>query len=310
IWSFNTFITPIFPNNLKINFTYKTSNSSQKNLTFTSDAFGNTGNPNSTYETKVLTRPSFFVSGDIIPKLAKPDSSATQAKEISESFENNFVKFPFPSWTLNLTGVEKFDLFTGFASSMTIESGYNSEYKKTLTLDGRSPEIISNQSLSSGFSPLIGVNINFKPISEGNLTAAIKINKGDNYNLEPSNGRITNTATSDFSINASYAKTGFKIPLFGLSLENNFTVSFSYTVTKNEPLIYTYNSSTGIWEQVAQTGATTTTTINPSIQYNLSRSVVLQLFYKYNKIEPTGGTLGITTRTSNEAGLNIKLQIQ
>jgi cell surface protein SprA len=140
------------------------------------------------------------------------------------------------------------------------------------------------------------------------LTAAVKINRGDNYSLEPSNGRITNTATSDFSNCASYTKNGFKIP-FWISFDNNFTLSFSYTVTKNEPIVYNYSPLLGLWEQNAQTGATTTTTINPSVQYNLSKSVVLQLFYKYNKIEPTGG-VWVSLQEEAEAGLNIKLQIQ
>ena len=100
----------------------------------------------------------------------------------------------------------------------------------------------------------------------------------------------------------------FALPIFGLSLENNLTISFSYTRTKNDPLVYSYNYFNG-WESNSQNGSTSTT-LNPSIQYNLSRSVTMQLFYKYTKIEPTGSNLQITTRTTNEAGLNIRLQIQ
>lgn len=311
IWQFNTMITPIFRDNLKINFTYKTSYTSNKQLSYLSDSLGRIGEPNSTGENKTISRPSFFVSSDIIPKLDITTTDVSeQAKELSSLFEQNVVSFPFPSWTLNLTGVEKFDLFSGFASQVTIESGYTSEYRKTLTYDGRNPVLISNQVLTSGFTPLIGININFKPLSEGILTAAIKYSKGDNFNLDPNNARVTNTATADFSINASYSKSGFKIPLFGLALDNNLTVSFSYTSTKNEPTVYSYDLLNDIWNTNAQSGATTTTTINPSIQYSLSRSVTLQLFYKYSKTEPSKGNQLITTRTSNEAGLNIKLQIQ
>jgi hypothetical protein len=296
---------------LKINFTYKTSISKAKQLSYITDSVGFMGLPISTSESRTLTRPSFFVTGDIIDKIAKPDNVQSQAQLISDSFENNFVKFPFPTWTLNLTGVEKFDLFTGFAQTMSIESGYSTEFRKVYSYDGKNPEIVSSMALTSSFSPLFGVNINFKPISEGTLTASVKLNRSNNYNVEPNNtARITNTATSDFAINASYTKAGFKIPLFGLALDNNLTVGFSYTKTVNEPVVYDYNIAEGIWSQNAQSGSTSTTTYNPSIQYNLSSSVVLQLFYKYNKIEPTGGNLSITTRTSNEAGLNIKLQIQ
>ncbi|MEO8513077.1 MAG: hypothetical protein ABI543_05945, partial [Ignavibacteria bacterium] len=100
---------------------------------------------------------------------------------------------------------------------------------------------------------------------------------------------------------------GFSLPIFGLSLENNLTISFSYTRTKNDPMVYSYQNFG--WDPNSQNGSTSTS-LNPSIQYNLSRSVTMQLFYKYTKIEPTGSNLQITTRTTNEAGLNIRLQIQ
>lgn len=309
-YSFNTFINPIFPNNLKINFTYKAGVGKLNALTYLVDSLGNLGSPVISSEGRTVTRPSFFISSDITNKLARPDLASTQAKEIADSFENNIVSFPFPSWALTLNGIEKFEMFTNIAQSITLESGYSSEYRKIITYDGRAPEYISAQAITSGFTPLIGVNINFKPISEGTFTASFKLSKTDNYNLEPLNAKLTNTATNDIAINASYTKSGFNIPLFGLSLENNMTISFSYTRTKNDPVVYSYDRlGGGIWNSNSQNGSTSTT-LNPSIQYNLSRSVTLQLFYKYTKIEPTGNNLLITTRTSNEAGLNIRLQIQ
>ncbi|MBZ0202093.1 MAG: cell surface protein SprA [Ignavibacteria bacterium] len=305
--TFNTFITPIFPNNLKINFTYKWGGGSINSLTYNTDGAGNLGSPLTRQESRTITRPSFFVSSDITNKLARPEDPTTQAKEIAESFENNIVSFPFPSWNLTLNGIEKFDLFTNIAQSVTLESGYSSEYRKILSYDGLNPEYISAQAITSGFTPLIGLNFNFKPISDGTFTASFKLSKTNSYNMEPNNAKLTNTSTNDLAINASYTKSGFNLPIFGLSLENNLTISFSYTRTKNDPIVYSYQNF--LWESNTQNGSTSTT-INPSIQYNLSRSVTLQLFYKYTKIEPTGSNLLITTRTSNEAGLNIRLQIQ
>lgn len=304
----NTFINPIFPNNLKINFTYKTGIGSLNTLTYNTDSIGSTGNPINSISNRTITRPSFFISSsNITNDLPLPTSIETQAKEISDAFESNIVSFPFPGWTLSLTGIEKFEMFSQIAQSITLESGYSAEYKKLLRNDGINPEYVTGQALTSGFTPLIGINFNFKPISEGTFTASFKLSKTDNLNMEPNNAKLTNTATNDVSINASYTKSGFNLPIFGLSLENNLTISFSYTKTKNDPVVYSYQS--GIWDQNAQNGSTSTI-LNPSIQYNLSRSVTLQLFYKYTKIEPTGNNLIITTRTSNEAGLNIRLQIQ
>lgn len=309
-YTFNTFINPIFPENLKINFTYKTLKSTLNSLTYNSDQNGLLGLPINSTENRTITRPSFFVSlgenvGDV---MGSPLSDTlNQAKFFADSFENNLVSFPFPSWTLSLSGIEKFEMFQNIAQTITLESGYSSEYRKVISYDGRNPEFISAQGLTSGFTPLIGVSFTFKQLSGGNLTASFKISSTNNYVMEPNNAKLTNTATNDISLNASYTKSGFSLPLFGLSLENNLTISFSYTRTKNDPQVHSYLS--GFWETNTQNGSTSTT-LNPSIQYNLSRSVTVQLFYKFNKIEPTGTNLQITTRTTNEAGLNIRLQIQ
>lgn len=307
--TFNTFINPIFPNNLKINFTYKIGNTNSKALTYLTDSLGNTGIPINTLENKSISRPSFFIStGNIADKLGiYTDSSITQAKFFTQNFEKNMVSFPFPSWTLSLTGIEKFEMFENIAQSITLESGYSSEYRKILAYDGRQAEYISSQALTSGFTPLIGVNFTFKQISGGNLTASFKLSNTNNFSFDPASAKLTNNATNDIAINASYTKSGFTIPLFGLALDNNLTISFSYTRTKNDPQVHSYLN--GFWESNTQNGSTSTT-LNPSIQYNLSRSVTMQLFYKYTKIEPTGTNLQITTRTTNEAGLNIRLQIQ
>lgn len=310
-YTLNTFITPIFPNNLKLNLTYKTGTGTINALTYNSDELGNIGIPVNTSENRTITRPSFIVTeGRIEDKLGSPiglDSASAQAKFFSENFEKNLVSFPFPSWTLSLTGIEKFEMFSNFAQAVTLESGYSSEYRKVLSYDGLRPEYISAQALTSGFTPLLGVNFTFKQLSGGNLTASFKISNTNNYVMEPNNAKLTNTYTNDFAINASYTKSGFSLPLFGLSLENNLTISFSYTRTKNDPVVWSYLNQS--WESNSQNGSTSTT-LNPSIQYNLSRSVTMQLFYKYTKIEPTGSNLQITTRTTNEAGLNIRLQIQ
>lgn len=310
-YTFNTFINPIFPDNLKLNFTYKTGTGTINALTYNTDADGNIGTPVNSSENRTITRPSFFVSlsENIGDQLGVPSGTDTvnQATFFSENFEKNVVSFPFPSWNLSLTGIEKFEMFSNFAQSVTLESGYSSEYRKVLTYDGIRAEYISAQALTSGFTPLVGVNFTFKQISGGNLTASFKLSNTDNIIMEPNNAKLTNTSTSDIAINASFTKSGFSLPLFGLSLENNLTISFSYTRTKNDPQVYSFLS--GFWESNSQNGSTSTT-LNPSIQYNLSRSVTMQLFYKYTKIEPTGSNLQITTRTTNEAGLNIRLQIQ
>jgi len=305
----STFITPIFPNNLKISFTYKTTWSQNSQLNYITNEFGDLSSPTSVLNINTVTRPIFLFSGDLVNKLVEPDiNSQTKPKEVSESFERDIVSFPFPGWNLTLSGVEKFEMFSGFATAISIENAFSSDYKKTTRFTGGlSLPTVDNQSITSGFTPLIGINVTFKQIEGGNLTASFKINKTNNFDLVPATLVVNNNATSDFSINASYSKQGFKIPLFGLSLDNDLSIAFSYTRTTNDPRVIKYEQ--GIWKDDALNGSVSTT-LNPSIQYALSRSVTVQLFYKFTKVEPTQGSIQIPTRTSNEAGLNLKLSIQ
>jgi cell surface protein SprA len=173
--------------------------------------------------------------------------------------------------------------------------------------DGVRPEFLEYQTIKTGFSPLIGFNFTFKQIEGGNLTASFRLNKLNEYLLDPISAKITNNKSSDISINANYTKSGFTIPLFGLALQNDLTIGFSFTRKSNDPKLLEYIS--GIWNSKPQNGSITTN-INPSIQYALSRSVTLMLFYNYTKTAPEEGNNHIPTQTSNEAGLNIKLTIQ
>jgi cell surface protein SprA len=306
----STMINPIFPNNLKISFTYKTAWSNNKQLSYVTDEFGNIGMPTNVYGVRSISKPSFLFSGNLVSNLARPDPySPTKSQEVSDSFDKNIVSFPFPNWNLTLSGVEKFEMFSSFASAITLENAFSSDYTKTYKFLAGTGETIDQQSITSGFSPLLGINVTFKELEGGSLSASFKLSKTNNFDLTPATLVVTNTATSDVSINASYSKSGFKIPLFGLALNNDLSIAFSYTRTTNDPRTITYQSSTLSWSDDAQNGSISTT-LNPSIQYALSKSVTVQLFYKFTKIEPSQGSNQIPTRTSNEAGLNLKLAIQ
>ena len=152
------------------------------------------------------------------------------------------------------------------------------------------------------------LNFNFKEVFGGNLTSTFRINSGVSYNLNPTGANIQTLSTNEWSLNANFSKSGFNLPLFGLSLSND--ISFALTLSKltNEPSNYEYGT-TANGSQVAGNGSTVTT-INPSIQYSLSSKVSMQLFYRYINTNPTGATVTTVPRTSKEGGLNIRIIIQ
>jgi cell surface protein SprA len=235
------------------------------------------------------------------------EGDSTSGRFFADAVKTNLAGIPFPNWTLTISGLEKFPLFAEFAQSVTLDNSFQSEYSEGTTSDISDYTTVTNQRIVQSFSPLIGLNFNFKQLMGGNFTANFKYNKAVSYIINPQSSLIQSTNTNDWSINANYTKSGFDIPLFGLSLKNDISFALTIARTLNDPIDYVYPR--GVREKRPGAGSSQMT-INPSVQYSLSSKVTMQLFYKYIKTQPTENTVAITPRTSNEGGLNIKITIQ
>ena len=148
----------------------------------------------------------------------------------------------------------------------------------------------------------------FKQFMGGNLTANLRINSSVSNILTPSSNLIQQTKTSDWSLTANYAKSGFDIPLFGLSLKNDITFSLTISKNVNEPVDYRFEPLLG--KNIVEGAGSTVTSFNPSVSYSLSSKVQLMVFYKYSKSEPSGLIINTQPRTTNEGGLNVRVTIQ
>jgi cell surface protein SprA len=112
--------------------------------------------------------------------------------------------------------------------------------------------------------------------------------------------------SNDIGFTAGYSKSGFEVPLFGVSLKNDIEFLFSYTSTKNSIVRFEMDSFTE--DGIPQDG-TTRTTIEPRIKYTISSKVSLSIFYKRSTVEPEGAAR-IPPTTTNEAGLDVNITIQ
>ena len=305
--TFTTTINPIFPEAIRMNLTFKSNWGFNNTASYISTHDGTLTNPTNK-SNSYTSGHSMFFSGNVeelrFESSTDPD---VNLKNISAAFENNIASFPFPNWSLTISGVEKFPMFAQFATSVTFENNFSSEYSKGFSVDNRNIEIPVSQTITQSFNPLFGMNITFKEMLGGSMTASFRINNSVTNRLVPSSNLIQTTNTYDWSLTANFAKAGFEIPLFGLSLKND--ISFDLTISKNvnNPTDYIFTSD--IPDKLPGNGSSVFT-VNPSIQYSLSSKVQMQLFYKYIKTEPTQGTVNTVPRTSNEGGLNIRISIQ
>lgn len=251
----------------------------------------------------------------------KSDASDTRTDEqkLADAFENGFESFPlirkifgeyFPrvNYTFHWDGLEKLSFFQNWAQRVSLDHAYNStfttSFKGNLVGGGQTVEA---ERILYGFQPLIGLNITFKEMFKGNMSANIQYSTNSTFDLTPIAQNIIQGSTREISITATYGRTGFEIPFFGLSLSNDVDISFTYSLSQNSR--NTYSAQQGLGTAVPGEGSTRTT-MEPRIRYVLSSRVTASVYYRYTSIAPDAGGSSIPGSTTNEGGLDVHISIQ
>jgi cell surface protein SprA len=181
--------------------------------------------------------------------------------------------------------LEKILFFKSLAQRISLDHAYTSRYTEGWKLTREGNQEIQSQRVEYGFTPFAGLNITFGELWGGNLSGNIKFSSRTSYDLGVSTSNINETLSKDIGFTASYSKSGFDVPLFGISLKNDVEFSLSYTSTQNSVVRYEMNNFTE--EGIPQDG-TTRITIEPRIKYTISSKVSLSIFYKRSTVEPEG----------------------
>lgn len=284
-------------------------------------------NSNGTIDRSFLSIPNFlffnfFKSGIVeVSKLYDPNSdnpSESLSNAFVEGFEtfplfskipflSDFIKYiPRPNWSITWSGLEKLSFLEGIAQRVQLKHAYNSKYAEGWKIDPDGNKQIQTQKISYGFAPLLGLSMTFSEILDGNITGSIQYNTTSNFDLGTTTRNITEGFSKDISFTASYSKSGFELPLFGLSLKNDIEISLSYTTSENSSVIYEMDN---FKEDGTPQDGTTRTSIEPRVKYVMSSRVTLSLFYKRTSVEPKGAAR-VPPTTTNEAGLEVHISIQ
>ncbi|MBU0472533.1 MAG: cell surface protein SprA [Bacteroidetes bacterium] len=214
---------------------------------------------------------------------------------------------PRPNWRITWTGLEKLPLVGLIFQRASLNHGYTSKYTEGWKINVEGNEEVQTQKISYGFSPLVGLNLTFAELWGGNITGNIKYSTKKDYTLGLATKATTETFSNDINISLSFAKAGFELPLFGLSLKNDIEVSMAYTQGTNSVLMYYMGEN--FKEAGTPQDGTKRVTIEPRIKYVMSARVTLSIFYKRMTVEPEGASK-IPATTTNEAGLDVHISIQ
>ncbi len=223
------------------------------------------------------------------------------------SFLKNFASYvPRPNWTISWDGLEKLSIFKSFAQRVSLDHSYSSTYTEGWYISPDGTRITQSQRVDYGFSPLAGINFTFLPLWNGNLTSSVKYSTHDTYDLGISTASITESFSRDIGITAGYSKSGFELPIFGISLKNDIEFSFSYTNSQTSTVLYNMNAY--VDGGTPQDG-TNRVTVEPRVKYTISSKVTIAIFYTRTSVTPVGASR-IPPSTSNEAGLDVHISIQ
>ncbi|MGD8306523.1 MAG: cell surface protein SprA [Ignavibacteria bacterium] len=311
----------------RIDVTWRVGWGMNKSITLSTDEEGNlfvsnitsTGNINRSFLSLPLP---FFDTGikkvnELYDKNA-PDPRKNLSEAFIEGFEtlgwaktssilSEIAKYiPRANWRISWSGLEKLPLFNVFTSRVSLDHAYTSNYSEGWKLTRGGSQEIQTQKIDYGFSPLIGLNITFGQLWGGNLSGNIKYSTRSSYDLGITTSNITETFSKDIGISASYSKSGFELPLFGVSLKNDIEFTISYSYAQNSIVRFEMND---FRESGIPQDGTIRTTLEPRIRYTISSKVNISIFYKRTSVEPEGAAR-IPPTTTNEAGLDVNITIQ
>lgn len=276
-----------------------------------------------TIDRSFLSLPPFlFIKSGIkqVHELYDPTSKDPSAN-LSDAFKKGFESFsllsklpfltkvmsyiPRPNWSFNWSGLEQISIFK-FAKRVSINHAYDSQYSEGWKINPDGNQEVQTQRVDYGFNPLFGMTFNFDELLGGNFQSSFRYTAKTSYSLGVTTRNITEAFSRDINVTASYSKSGFDLPLFGISLKNDLEISISFTKGQTSSVIYlmdTYKDN-----GTPQDGKTTTT-IEPKIRYVMSSRVTLSIFYRRTSIEPKGAS-HVPPSTTNEAGVDVRIAIQ
>lgn len=266
--------------------------------------------------------PILFVKSGIkqVNDLYDPTSQDPSAN-LSDAFKKGFESFsllsklpflakvisyiPRPNWSFNWSGLEQLSIFK-FAKRVSINHSYDSQYSEGWKINPDGKQEIQTQKVDYGFNPLVGMTFNFDELFGGNFQSSVRYTAKTSYSLGVTTRNVTEAFSRDINFTASYSKSGFDLPLFGIALKNDLEISLSYTRSQTSSIIYIMDD---FKEGGTPQDGKTTTTIEPKIRYVMSSRVTLSIFYRRTTIEPKGASHVPPSKT-NEAGVDVRIAIQ
>ncbi|HWB63046.1 MAG TPA: cell surface protein SprA, partial [Chitinophagales bacterium] len=251
--------------------------------------------------------------------------AAYSKKDPNKISLNPFNQFPMPNFRISYSGLSKFKWAQKYFSNITLSSAYNStltvtSYQTNLSYlgDGTLYGAQQKDSLSGNFyslytmpsviineqfSPLIGLDLTMK----NNVTAKFDYRMSRTLTMSFADFQMIEMNSKQFTIGAGYKIKGLMLPFKlpnGKKIRLNNDLSFRFDFSYRDNIIINHLIDQGN-PQITQ-GAQTIT-IQPSIDYIVSKQLTVRLFFDQTRTIPKISSSYPTTNT--KAGLTLRFSL-
>lgn len=251
--------------------------------------------------------------------LSDAGDGRANSEKLAQAFEEGLEGVPWLSqvlsgflprvnWGFQWTDMQKLSFLEGLADRISIEHRYSSN----LTMNYRHSQdngerITESKRAGYNFSPLLGVTLNFSKLLNGDVSVNSRWGKQKTFELNTSSSNIIEQATDEFTLQATYRRAGFELPLFGVTLKNDVDFSFAFSLNKTNSQIYDVNNLAAGGQPRE---GTTKITIEPRVRYSISQRVQSSLFYRYQRSNPDSSVGSrVPGTTTHEGGLELRISI-
>ncbi len=250
--------------------------------------------------------------------------AAYNGKDASKVGLNPFKAFPMPNWRISYNGLSKFKWAQNIFTNFTITHGYNStltinsfstnlDYTQSVrnsgsnhtdTLNGNyfplynMPSIVLNEQLS----PLLGVDMTFK----NNVTCKVDYKQSRTQTMNFADYQLVEMQSKQLTVGAGYKIKGLKLPIKikgkKIRLDNDLNFKFDFSYRDNVTINHRIDQGV---PQI--TSGSRTITIQPSIDYVVSKRLNIRLFFDQTRTIPKISSGFPTTNTRGGITLRFSL---
>jgi cell surface protein SprA len=236
---------------------------------------------------------------------------------------NPLSALPLPNWSINYSGLTKYQLVKKYAKSFVIRhsysgsvslSGIQTNLKSQLDKNGSPTTFdldnnfiaqyqIQNVTISERFSPLLGIDATWNFLGQGLITK-LEYKKDRNASLALSNQQVTEIMSKEWVIGSGVKFSKVKMPfkLQGKTLENDLNIRFDFSFRDNFTVIRKIVENTN-----QATAGQRVISIKSSMDYNLGPNLTAQVYFDQVLNRPKIATSFPTANTM--AGIRIRVNL-